>query len=99
MDRSPRAATPGRNSPSPISQSASAAVCSRSRCLTQAAKTSDMDSFSAPGLALVGEPAVYWVTACTNSCARTSTGFVKRSKTRPSPSPSTSWRPSQKALS
>ena len=41
--------------PSPTSQSADAASWPRWRCLTQAPKTSDIDSLSAPGLALVGE--------------------------------------------
>ena len=47
--------TPGRKMPSPISQSASSAVWPSSRCLRQEPNTSETDSLSAPGLALVGQ--------------------------------------------
>ena len=49
IDRNARPRTDGRKMPSPISQSASSAVCPSSRCLRQEAKTSDIDSLSAPG--------------------------------------------------
>ena len=99
MSRSARAETPGRKMPSPISQSASSAVCPSSRCLRQEANTSDTDSFRAPGWPAYSSAAVCSVTAWVNSWPSTSTGFVNRPKTRPSPSPNTSWVPSQNALS
>ena len=55
MSRSARAWTPGRNSPAPISQSPATASWPSSRCLRQEAKTSETDSLSAPGLALVDQ--------------------------------------------
>ena len=87
--------------PSPISQSAWAAVCPRERCFTREPKTSENDSFRAPDCTRYRRPAVNWVTPCVSSWAITSRHSVKppRLNIWPSPSPYTIWAPFQNALS
>jgi hypothetical protein len=49
MDRRASISIPGVKTSGPISQSASSTDCFSDHCLTSDPKTSDMDSFSAPG--------------------------------------------------
>ena len=98
MERSATPWTPATKMPSPISQSASAASWPSSRCFTHAPTTSDIDSLRAPDWREYTSPAVYWVRAWASSWPSTSTGSVNRPNSTPSPSPKTSWVPSQNAL-
>ena len=55
MSRSALPLKPGAMIAAPISQSASVTVCPSAHCLTIEPNTSDIDSFNAPGLILIGE--------------------------------------------
>ena len=96
IDRNATPLMPGRNIPSPISQSASRAVWRRDHCFTSEPNTSAIDSLSAPDWSLYGSfPPT---TPCVNSCPMTSASSVKRLKIIPSPSPNTICEPFQNAL-
>ena len=90
---------PSASSPAPISQSASAAVCSSPYCLTIDPNTSDTDSLSAPDWPRYSSAARWSVTPWVSSWPITSTAIVKRLNTSPSPSPKIICEPSQNALS
>ena len=81
--------TASASRPAPISQSACSAVCPSAYCLTSEPKTSDIDSFSAPGLLPVVEVGVVLGDAVGQLVADHVDGDREAVEELPSPSPKT----------